>query len=166
MRCKARIEEALGVFGVEVANQLDRAFQVGKQHGDLLALAFQGTAGGEDFLRQIGWGVGQGCLWRGRYGATGAAMRCHPSRPGPRPSSSTASACALDEFDFQIVQVRHRRAKLPLEGAIREARSCWSQLNDLSQRPLQRSQPSLLRIGSLFGVPLLRPIIPEPQRGL
>ena len=29
-------------------------FEVGKQHGDLLALAFQGAAGGEDLLGEIG----------------------------------------------------------------------------------------------------------------
>ena len=34
----------------EAAQQLQRTSQVGKQHGDLLALAFQGAVGGEDFL--------------------------------------------------------------------------------------------------------------------
>ena len=54
------IEELLGVFGIEVANQLRRAFEVGKEHRDLFALAFQGASGGEDLLGQIGRGVGQG----------------------------------------------------------------------------------------------------------
>ena len=50
-----RIEELPGLLRVAVGQQFHRALQVGKQHGDLLALAFQGTAGGEDLLRQIGW---------------------------------------------------------------------------------------------------------------
>ena len=34
------IEELLGGFGVEAPDQLGRVLQVGKQHRDLLALAF------------------------------------------------------------------------------------------------------------------------------
>ena len=40
---QGRIEESLGGFRVEVTNQLGRAFEVGKQHRHLFALAFQGT---------------------------------------------------------------------------------------------------------------------------
>jgi len=54
------IEEALRGFGVEVTDQLRRAFEVGKQDGDLLPFAFQRTARGEDLLRQIGWSIRQG----------------------------------------------------------------------------------------------------------
>ena len=39
-----RVEELAGLFGIAVGQQLHRAFEVGKQHRDLLALAFQGTA--------------------------------------------------------------------------------------------------------------------------
>ena len=42
---QSRVEELLGGFGVEAANQLGRVFEVGKQHRDLLALAFQGVPG-------------------------------------------------------------------------------------------------------------------------
>jgi hypothetical protein len=45
-----RIEEGLGGFRVEVADQLRGAFEVGEQYGDLFTLAFQGTSGGEDLL--------------------------------------------------------------------------------------------------------------------
>jgi hypothetical protein len=38
------IEEALGGFRVEVADQFCRAFEVREQHRDLLALAFEGAA--------------------------------------------------------------------------------------------------------------------------
>ena len=43
------IEELPRLFWVAIGQQLHRALQVGKQHGDLLALAFQGAAGGQDF---------------------------------------------------------------------------------------------------------------------
>jgi hypothetical protein len=38
------IEELPGLFRVAVGQQFHGAFEIGKQHGDLLALAFQGTA--------------------------------------------------------------------------------------------------------------------------
>ena len=65
-----RVEELPGLLGVAVGEQLHRALEVGKQHRDLLALAFQGTAGGQDLLGQIGGRVGEGCRswvlrWRG-----------------------------------------------------------------------------------------------------
>ena len=49
-----RIEELPGLLGIAVGEEFHRALEVGKQHGDLLALAFQGAAGGEDFLGEIG----------------------------------------------------------------------------------------------------------------
>jgi len=56
---QGRIEEGLAGFGIEVTDQLGIPFEVGKQHGDLLALALQGTAGRENFLGEIGGGVGE-----------------------------------------------------------------------------------------------------------
>ena len=38
------VEELAGLFGVAVGQQLHRALQVGEQHGDLLALAFEGAS--------------------------------------------------------------------------------------------------------------------------
>ena len=49
-----RVEELPRRLGIAIGHQFHGALEVGKQHRDLLALAFQGTAGGEDFLRQIG----------------------------------------------------------------------------------------------------------------
>ena len=40
-----RIKELSGFLGVALGQQLHGALQVGKQHGDLLAFTFQGTAG-------------------------------------------------------------------------------------------------------------------------
>jgi hypothetical protein len=58
---QGRVQESLGLFRVEVADQFGGAFEVGKQHRHLFALAFEGTARGEDFLCEIGWRVAQGC---------------------------------------------------------------------------------------------------------
>ena len=41
---QGRIEQLPGVLGVAVRQEFHRAFEVGKQHGDLLALAFEGGA--------------------------------------------------------------------------------------------------------------------------
>ena len=46
-----RIQQLSGILGVAVGEEFHGAFEVRKQHRDLLAFAFQGTAGGEDFLR-------------------------------------------------------------------------------------------------------------------
>ena len=42
---QGRIEERLAGFGIEVTDQLGIPFEVGKQHGHLLALALQGAFG-------------------------------------------------------------------------------------------------------------------------
>jgi hypothetical protein len=55
-----RVKEFLSIFRVEVSDEFSGVFDVGKQHGDLLAFTFQGTARGEDFLGEILGGVGDG----------------------------------------------------------------------------------------------------------
>jgi hypothetical protein len=45
-----RVEELPRLLGIAVGQQLHGALQVGKQHRDLLAFAFEGGLGGEDFL--------------------------------------------------------------------------------------------------------------------
>ena len=118
-----RIEECLGRFRIKVTNQFGRPFEVGKQHGDLFALAFQGTSGGEDLLDQIGWGVRQRrrrCGWRrrgggrrGRYGSAGPDQDCTVF--------ITRQALALDEFVLQIFEGRVVELELPLQGAVGQA---------------------------------------------
>jgi hypothetical protein len=51
MRSRTGVKELTGVFGVAVGQQLHRAFEIGEEHRHLLALALQGTAGGENLLR-------------------------------------------------------------------------------------------------------------------
>jgi hypothetical protein len=76
-----RIEEVPCLLGVPVGQEFQGPFQVGKQHGHLLAFAFQGTAGGQDLLGEIGWRVGQrrpcwGLRWHGGgYGSRASGAR-------------------------------------------------------------------------------------------
>ena len=80
-----RIEELLGGFGVEAGEEFRGIFEVGKQHGDLLAFAFQRAAGGQDFLGEIGWGVGEGGQRWGRGCQQSSGAHLHPqSRPTRR----------------------------------------------------------------------------------
>ena len=48
-----RVEELPGLLRVTLGQQFHGALEVGKQHGDLFALAFQGTAGRENLLGEI-----------------------------------------------------------------------------------------------------------------
>ena len=55
------VEELARLLGVAVGEQLHRALEVGEEHGDLLALAFERGLGGEDLLGEMLGGVGLGC---------------------------------------------------------------------------------------------------------
>ena len=57
---KHRIKDLAGLFGIAVGEEFHRALEVGEEHGHLLALAFQGTLGGEDLLGEVLGGVGPG----------------------------------------------------------------------------------------------------------
>ena len=85
-----RIEELARLFGIAVGEQFHRALEVRKQHRDLLAFAFQGTAGGQDLLREIGGGVGEGGLlgWRHWTDAAAGAGAGSPVQSSPCPASS------------------------------------------------------------------------------
>ena len=61
------IEELLGGFGIEAPDEFGGGLKVGKEHRDLLAFAFQGGAGGEDLVGEMGWRIGQ----RGRVRRAG-----------------------------------------------------------------------------------------------
>jgi hypothetical protein len=53
------IQELLSGFGVEVVDELQRVFEICKEHGHLLALAFQGSARGADLLGERGRNIGE-----------------------------------------------------------------------------------------------------------
>ena len=55
---KDRVEELPGLLGVAVGEQFHGPLQVAEEHRDLLAFAFEGTTGGEDFLGEVLRGVG------------------------------------------------------------------------------------------------------------
>jgi hypothetical protein len=56
---QGRIEELLRGFGIEATDEFCGVLEVGKEHGDLFALAFQSGAGGENLVGEMGRGVGQ-----------------------------------------------------------------------------------------------------------
>jgi len=55
-----RIEDLPRLLGITVGEQLHRAFQVGEEHGDVLALTFQGCFRREDALGEVLRRVGLG----------------------------------------------------------------------------------------------------------
>ena len=128
-----RVQELARLLGVAVGQQGHGAFEVGKQHGDVLALAFEGGAGGEDFLRQIGRGVGQ------RGTLLGGGGRCGGRGRGAsitRPDEDVAllihrEALGVDEFGFEILEVGVIEAKLPLQSPIRHALTLAEEDNHL-----------------------------------
>ena len=97
---QGRVQDGPGLFRVEVADQLRRALEVGKQHRDLLALAFQGAFGGQDLLGEIGGRVGERCMV---LGAGWGSCRVGSGALGTRPDQDIAllidrQALALNEF--------------------------------------------------------------------
>jgi hypothetical protein len=63
------IEELLGGFGVEAADEFRRVFEIGKQHRDLFALPSEGRTGRQDLVGEMGGRIGLGRryprLWGG-----------------------------------------------------------------------------------------------------
>ena len=118
--------------GSRSRDQFRRAFEVGKQHRDLFALAFQGAAGGENFLGEIGRGVGEGCRGGVAHGCwSSGCTQPHRSRPALRPSSSTASRWPLMSSTFRSSSALVIELELPLEGPIGHAAPLAQQGNHL-----------------------------------
>src|SRR5262249_45052221 len=69
-----RIEELACLLGIAVSEKLHRSFEVSEQYRHLLALALQGSLGGEDLLGEVLGGV---ALGRGE-GHTVGAGGCDP----------------------------------------------------------------------------------------
>ena len=142
-----RIEECLGGFRVEIADQLRGAFEVGKQHGDLFALACQGTSGGEDLLDQIGWGIRQR---RGRCGGRrrGGGRRGRYGGAGPDQYFTvfiTRQALALDEFVLSNLRGPHRRAGTAASACRRSGAPGAGAWRSPGRESPQRSSPTLPR---------------------
>jgi hypothetical protein len=141
------IEELLGGFGIEAPDKLRRVLEVGKEHGDLLALAFQGTAGRQDLLGEIGGRVGE--RGRGLHGLGGGSRRgltC-PDQHGALLLNGTL--VHLNDFHLQVVEVRVIEVELALERPVRDAASLAEQREHLIQHSVKvHERPSTCLPGS------------------
>ena len=128
-----RIEELLGGFGIEAADEFRRVFKVGKEHRDLLALALKHTLGGQDLLGEIRRGVGEGGTrlvdGRGRSRPLGRTSVTGPDQ---------ATAVVLDhgwvgvqEFVLERFQAVVVQTELELERAIGDAAATLEHGQDL-----------------------------------
>jgi len=75
-----RVQELAGLLGIAIGEQLHGALEVGEEHRDLLALAFEGRLGGEDLLGEVLGGIGlrrreRGGLTRNGLSALKAELR-------------------------------------------------------------------------------------------
>ena len=106
MPCKPGSRRRWAASGSRSRDQLGGAFEVGKQHGHLLAFTFQGASGGEDFLREIGWGVGERGLGRGfrwnRVARSGARASVQTKSRAPRRRRDLGMG--IEEFFGEIMQ--------------------------------------------------------------
>ena len=115
------IEQLPGFLRITVGEEFHGALQIGEQHRHLFALAFESTARGENFLREIGRGVGE------RYAVLGAGW--HGDREGhgasaPDPDQDSArligrEVLGLNEFLFEGVEGVVLQLELDLECTIR-----------------------------------------------
>jgi hypothetical protein len=114
------IENRARLLRVAVGQQLHGAFEVGKQHGDLLALAFQGTFGGEDLLGEIGRGVGEWRLGREHRGSCGTCgSRVKVAGPDQAPTRVVGHLrLRVEEFVFQGGELLVIQGELDLQRAI------------------------------------------------
>ncbi len=123
------IEELPGLLRVAVGQEFHRAFEVGKQHRDLLALAFQGAAGGEDFLGEIRRRVGERDVlgWR-----CGGACSGGSARPDQHLAVLIQRHLLdLNEFHLQVFEVVVIQGELALQGPVGEALVLLQPVDDL-----------------------------------
>ena len=112
------IEELAGVLRIALGQQFHGALEIGKQHRDLLALAFQGTAGGQDLLGKIV----VACRREVAAGDTGAAATggeaASPVQTSTVPVLIGGEPLALDEFSLEVLEGLVIQVELPLQHAI------------------------------------------------
>jgi hypothetical protein len=139
-----RVKELAPLLGVAVSQQFHRASQVGKEHRDLLALAFQVMAGVEDFFGEICGGIRQRSpllvCGRGRSWHRGRTCFSGPDQ-APAVVIDHVWVC-VQEFVFEHLKVVLVQTELKLEGAIGHAASTPEHGNGLVQDLLEgHSQP-------------------------
>ena len=104
------VEELAGLLGVAVGEQLHRALEVGEEHGDLLALAFEGALRGEDLLGEVLRGVGLGAAPnRGRRRLRPATAWPHCAAELARPASVRRRTAAQASASGRRTPRRTRR---------------------------------------------------------
>jgi hypothetical protein len=124
------VEKLLGRFRIEALDEPGRVLDVGKEHGDLLAFACQGSAGGEDLLGQVGRRVGQRRLVGGRWGSSGGSFRS----AGPDQDSTPLidrQPLGLDEFLLQGRKLRLVQGELHLKRRVGDTPTTLQKLADL-----------------------------------
>ena len=101
-----RVERLAGFFGIPVGEQLHGALQVGEEHRDLLALAFESALRVEDLLSQM---HGRVRAWARSGSLAGTAAVAVPLiQTSTLPSSSTARRWASMSSAFGSSGTRHR----------------------------------------------------------
>ena len=133
------VENRSRVFGIAIGQELHRAFHVGEEHGDLLALAFQGSFGGEDFLGQMAGGVGE---WGTRL-VDGRGRSWRRRRTGfSDPDQATAVVIdhvgvCVENFVLERLQVVVVQTELQREGTIGHAASALEHRQRLIENLLE-----------------------------
>jgi hypothetical protein len=125
------IEELLRGFGIEPPDEFGGVFEVGKEHGDLLALTLQGRAGRQDLVGEMGWRVGQ---WRPLLGWRDGERRGCASIPGPDQHFALGidrQLLGVDEFVLERLDGLVIQLELQLEDAIGYTASLAQQVLDL-----------------------------------
>jgi hypothetical protein len=115
------VEQLTRLLGMPVREQLHGSLQVSKEHCDMLALAFEGASGGEDFLDQMERRV---CM---RSTCLIARWHRHCGRTSSPDQDSfplvDRHLLGLDELGLEIFEVVIVQVELPFEGAIGHAAS-------------------------------------------
>ena len=120
------VQELLGRFRIQALDEPGRVLDVGKEDGDLFAFAFQGGAGGEDLVGEMGRRVGQR---RGVWLTHPARCRCGGWRGRGRGTAGPDQhgvvlihryPVHLDEFELDILDIRLVQVELAFERPIRQ----------------------------------------------
>ena len=138
------IEELLGGFGVEAPDEFGRVCEVGKEHGHLLALAFQGRAGREDLVSEMGWGVGERYMLLVLPEGGGCGRRSVPSPDQHFPLLINGEPLSVDEFLLEGLHGVVIQGELELERSVGDASSLSQEFHDLVQHCVKfHHRPSL-----------------------
>ena len=117
------VQQLLGGFWIEAADELRRIFDVGEEHRDLLAFTFQSTLRSQDLLGEIRRGIGQ---WGTRLvcGRRRSGRRSWTGFPGPDQAPTVVSDhvwVGVQEFVLEIFEGVIIQGELPFERAIGDA---------------------------------------------